>query len=62
MTDSRGFAYKQTGTVAGDLGGQFTIRLDSAPFTHNGKTIRVKSVHAVAVAAELPHADHDCCG
>jgi hypothetical protein len=44
VTDSRGFAYTQTGTVAGDLGGQFTIRLDSAPFTHNGRSIRVKSV------------------
>ena len=44
VTDSRGFTYKQTGTVAGDLGGQFTIRLESAPFTHNGKTIRLKSV------------------
>jgi hypothetical protein len=44
ITDSRGFAYRQTGTVAGDLGGQFTIRLESAPFVHNGRTIRLKSV------------------
>ena len=44
VTDSRGFAYSQTGTVAGDLGGQFTIRLESAPFKHNGRTIRLKSV------------------
>jgi hypothetical protein len=44
VTDSRGFAYKQVGTVAGDLGGQFTIRLESAPFVHNGRTIRLRSV------------------
>ena len=44
VTDSRGFSYTQSGTVAGDLGGQFTIRLESAPFVHNGRTIRVKSV------------------
>jgi hypothetical protein len=44
VTDSRGFSYKQTGTVAGDLGGQFTIRLESAPFVHNGRTIRLRSV------------------
>jgi hypothetical protein len=44
VTDSRGFSYTQSGTVAGDLGGQFTIRLESAPFVHNGRTIRLKSV------------------
>jgi hypothetical protein len=44
VADSRGFTYTQTGTVAGDLGGQFTIRLESQPFEHNGRTIRVRSV------------------
>lgn len=44
VVDSRGFTYSQVGTVAGDLGGQFTIRLDGAPFTHGGKTIRINSV------------------
>jgi hypothetical protein len=44
VTDSRGFAYKQVGTVTGDLGGQFTIRLESAPFVYNGRTIRLRSV------------------
>ena len=44
VTDSRGFAYKQSGTVAGDLGGQFTIRMESAPFVYNGQSIRLKSV------------------
>ena len=44
VTDSRGFWYSQTGTVNGDLGGQFTIRLDGAPFTFKGQTVRVNSV------------------
>ena len=44
VTDSRGFSYTQAGTVAGDLGGQFTIRLQGAPFTHQGHTVRVNSV------------------
>lgn len=44
VTDSRGFGYKQAGTVAGDLGGQFTIRMESAPFVYNGQSIRLRSV------------------
>jgi hypothetical protein len=44
VTDSRGFTYTQKGTVAGDLGGQFTIRLESEPFVFNGQTIRMRSV------------------
>ncbi len=44
VTDSRGFSYTQTGTVNGDLGGQFTIRLEGAPFTHLGHVVRINSV------------------
>jgi hypothetical protein len=44
VTDSRGFSYAQIGTVGGDLGGQFTIRLDSAPFVHNGRTVRIRTI------------------
>lgn len=44
VTDSRGFTYTQIGTVGGDLGGQFTIRLESAPFVHNGETLRVRTI------------------
>lgn len=44
VTDSRGFSYVQKGTVNGDLGGQFTIRLDGQPFTHNGQSLRVNSI------------------
>ena len=44
VTDSRGFSFTQSGTVAGDLGGQFTIRLEGAPFTHQGHAVRINSV------------------
>ena len=44
VNDSRGFTFTQTGTVAGDLGGQFTIRLESAPFMRNGRSVRLRSV------------------
>jgi hypothetical protein len=44
VTDSRGFSYLQVGTATGDLGGQFTIRLEGAPFVFNGQTVRVNSV------------------
>jgi hypothetical protein len=44
VIDSRGFSYTQKGTVNGDLGGQFTIRLESAPFTVKGQTVRLNSV------------------
>ena len=41
VTDSRGFSFTQSGTVAGDLGGQFTIRLDGAP-VHAPRATRVR--------------------
>jgi len=41
-TDSRGFSFMQIGTVGGDLGGLFNIYFESAPFTFNGRSIRVK--------------------
>lgn len=44
VTDSRGFTYTQRGTVNGDLGGQFTLRLDGEPFTYKGQSLRVNSV------------------
>jgi hypothetical protein len=44
VTDSRGWKFTQKGTVAGDLGGQFTIRLDGEPFTHKGQTLRMNSI------------------
>ena len=44
VTDSRGFGFTQKGTVAGDLGGQFTLRLDGEPFTVKGQQVRMNSV------------------
>jgi hypothetical protein len=41
-TDSRGFSFLQIGTIGGDLGGLFTIYLESSPFIFNNKTIRIK--------------------
>ncbi len=43
VTDGRGFAYTQTGTIGGDLGGIYNILLDSAPFTFNGHSVRIKN-------------------
>ncbi len=40
--DSRGFSYRQTGTIGGDLGGLYTIYLESEPFTVNGRSFRLK--------------------
>ena len=44
VTDSRGYSYLQFGPVGGDLGGIFNIHFDSAPFTANGKSVRVRNV------------------
>ncbi len=44
VTDSRGYSYTQAGPIGGDLGGIYNIHFDSAPFTANGKTVRVKHI------------------
>lgn len=41
--DSRGFSYLKSGSVGGDLGGYFNIYYETAPFTYNGKVIRLKT-------------------
>src|SRR4051812_7120870 len=43
IADSRGFSYAQLATVGGDLGGYFYFYFDGAPFTYQGKTIRIKN-------------------
>ena len=53
VDDSRGFKYRQTGTVGGDLGGFFTIYFDSEPFTVSGKPVRLK--HTMRLTAPLAH-------
>lgn len=42
VTDSRGFSYMQTASIGGDLGGSYNIYYESAPFTYQNKTIRIK--------------------
>ena len=51
VTDSRGFNYMQFGPVGGDLGGIYNIHFDSAPFTVNGKSVRVR--HALHLLSPL---------
>ena len=43
VTDSRGFSYLQFGPVGGDLGGIYNVHFESAPFTVNGKSVRVRN-------------------
>ena len=42
VTDSRGFSYFQFGPIGGDLGGIYNVHFESAPFTANGKTVRLR--------------------
>jgi len=42
ITDSRGYGRTESGPVGGDLGGIYNLHFESAPFTHRGKTIRLK--------------------
>ena len=51
VTDSRGFSFLQIGTIGGDLGGIYSIFLESTPFVRDGKTIRVK--HALRLLSPL---------
>jgi hypothetical protein len=49
VTDSRGFSFFQFGPVGGDLGGIYNIHFESAPFTVNGKTVRLRhSLHLLS--------------
>ena len=51
VADSRGFSYLQIGTIGGDLGGYYNIYFESSPFTHAGKTLRIK--HAMRLLSPL---------
>jgi hypothetical protein len=53
VIDSRGFAYTQTATIGGDLGGFYNIYYESTPFTVGGKTVRLK--HNVRVGSPLAY-------
>ena len=43
ITDSRGLSRGESGPVGGDLGGIYNLIYESAPFTHGGKSIRLKN-------------------
>ena len=51
VTDSRGFTFLQIGTIGGDLGGYYTIYLESSPFTYGGKSVRIR--HAIRLLSPL---------
>ena len=51
VTDSRGYSYMQFGPIGGDLGGIYNIHYESAPFTVNGKSVRLR--HAMHLLSPL---------
>lgn len=51
VTDSRGYSYFQFGPVGGDLGGIYNLHFESAPFTINGKSVRMK--HSLRLLSPL---------
>jgi hypothetical protein len=53
VTDSRGYSYKQTANIGGDLGGFYNIYYESTPFTTGGKTVRIK--HNIRVGSPLAY-------
>lgn len=55
VTDSRGFSYLQSGPVGGDLGGYYSFYFTSAPFVHDGRTIRIKNTLYLVSPAQYKH-------
>jgi hypothetical protein len=53
VVDSRGFTYSQKGTIGGDLGGFYTIYLDSTPFQVNNETVQLK--HTMRLTSPLAY-------
>jgi hypothetical protein len=51
VTDSRGFTYFQFGPLGGDLGGIYNVHLESAPFTVNGTSVRLR--HTLSLVSPL---------
>ena len=51
VTDSRGYSYTQIAEVGGNIGGDYRLFFKSAPFTYQGKSIRLN--HTVYLAAPL---------
>lgn len=53
VTDSRGFAYSQSSTIGGDLGGFYNIFFESTPFPVGGKILRLK--HNIRTGSPLAY-------
>jgi Protein of unknown function (DUF1579) len=51
VSDSRGYSYTQMAEVGGNIGGDYRLFFKSAPFTFQGKSIRIN--HTVYLAAPL---------
>jgi hypothetical protein len=51
VTDSRGYSYTQMAEVGGNIGGDYRLFFKSAPFTYQGKSIRLN--HTIYLAAPL---------
>ena len=51
VVDSRGFTYTQMAEVGGNIGGDYRLFFQSAPFTVKGKDVRLN--HTVYLAAPL---------
>lgn len=51
VADSRGFSYVQMARVGGNIGGDYRLFFKSAPFTYNGKQVRLN--HTIYLAAPL---------
>ncbi|MBA3269281.1 MAG: hypothetical protein H0T71_02130 [Acidobacteria bacterium] len=53
VNDSRGFQYRQNGTIGGDLGGFYTIYFESQPFAVGGTSVQLKQ--AMRLTSPLAH-------
>ena len=51
VTDSRGYSYTQMAAVGGNIGGDYRLFFQSAPFTFKGKQVRLN--HTIYLAAPL---------
>jgi hypothetical protein len=51
VTDSRGYTYTQMAEVGGNIGGDYRLFFKSAPFSYQGKTVRLN--HTIYLAAPL---------
>jgi Protein of unknown function (DUF1579) len=51
VVDSRGYTYTQMAEVGGNIGGDYRLFFQSAPFSYNGKQLRLN--HTVYLAAPL---------